>query len=193
MKIESLNIQQVASYSYPLVTIILDALDYANVHRIDPNHLQIRLSLGQLEPYCIRICNVYAGDFNTLLDYEVTFVLDALDQANIQRIVPNCLHIRRPSYFVQIEKKENSLQVLHPQSTYDFKKLRNHKKQVISPSKLENSLVQETCSGALLWKGTGCLFLKDFFAIYWYSYMSGWVYGHSNGANIRKCQRAVEN
>nr|POF25702.1 hypothetical protein CFP56_35462 [Quercus suber] len=176
MKIESLNIQQVASYSYPLVTIILDALDYANVHRIDPNHLQIRLSLGQLEPYCIRICNVYAGDFNTLLDYEVTFVLDALDQANIQRIVPNCLHIREKGKFSSSSAPT-----------------KNHKKQVISPSKLENSLVQETCSGALLWKGTGCLFLKDFFAIYWYSYMSGWVYGHSNGANIRKCQRAVEN
>ncbi|KAK9997579.1 hypothetical protein SO802_022265 [Lithocarpus litseifolius] len=90
---------------HKMVTIILDAPDYANIHRIDPNHLQI---------------SIYAGDFNTLLNYEVTFVLDALDQVDIQRIVPNCLHIR-------------------------------------------------------------------------YSYMSGWVYGHSNGANIRKCQRAVEN
>ncbi|KAF3952595.1 hypothetical protein CMV_021870 [Castanea mollissima] len=67
-------------HSQSEVIITLDALDYANVHRIDPNHLHI---------------SVYAGDFNTLLDYEVTFVLDALDQADIQRIVPNCLHIRQ--------------------------------------------------------------------------------------------------
>ncbi|KAK4566198.1 hypothetical protein RGQ29_002430 [Quercus rubra] len=43
---------------------------------------------------------VYAGDFNTLLDYEVTFVLDALDQVDIQRIVPNCLHIRHLRKFI---------------------------------------------------------------------------------------------
>ncbi|KAK4566192.1 hypothetical protein RGQ29_002424 [Quercus rubra] len=51
MKIESLNIQQTASYSCPLVTIILDALDYANVHRTDPNHLHIRSTRAILYMY----------------------------------------------------------------------------------------------------------------------------------------------
>ncbi|KAK4559172.1 hypothetical protein RGQ29_008427 [Quercus rubra] len=42
MKIESLNIQQIASYSYPLVTFVLDALDQVDIQRIVPNCLHKR-------------------------------------------------------------------------------------------------------------------------------------------------------